>query len=216
MWWAVPHEVFLPQPLSSLATPWRDLATPGSRWHILRSLRVSKGENWASWGSMLEAALQTTAVISSMFTASFSIQPNQSFWCLQGQKIKINSLHRALSGIGTELQSTLLTGKCQRETPPVLLELRAGIIPVVLGVPSAQCPRVLPCLSPSVPWLGIELCANILDELINIAVEVVKFIHKEGMLLSRVWCNGFQFIWGCPSNSNGISNDSWKETWSLE
>lgn len=57
---------------------------------------------------------------------------------------------------------------------------------MALGVPSAQHPRVLPCLSPSVSWLGIKLCANVLDELINIAVEVVKFIHKEGMLLSRI------------------------------
>lgn len=68
----------------------------------------------------------------------------------------------------------------------MFLELRAGVICVALGVPSAQRPRVLPCLSPSVPWLGIELCANVLDELINIAVKVVKFIHEEGMLLSRV------------------------------
>lgn len=40
---------------------------------------VFKGENWASWGSMLEAALQTAAVISSMFTASSTTHLNQSF-----------------------------------------------------------------------------------------------------------------------------------------
>lgn len=121
-----------------------------------------------------------------------------------------------LSCIGTELQSALLTGKCQRKTPPVFLELRAGITPVALGVPSAWCPRVLPCSSPSIPWLGIKFCANILDELINKAVEVVKFIHKEGMLLIGVCCDGFQFILGCPSNSHGVSYNSWKETQSLE
>jgi len=55
-----------------------------------------------------------------------------------------------------------------------------------------------------------------LDELINIAVEVVKFIHEEGMLLIRVCCDGFQFILGCPSNSDGVRYNSWKETQSLE
>lgn len=40
---------------------------------------MSKGENCASWGSMLEAALQTAAVISSMFTASSAVHLNQSF-----------------------------------------------------------------------------------------------------------------------------------------
>lgn len=68
----------------------------------------------------------------------------------------------------------------------MFLELRTGIISVALVMPSAQHPRVLPCWSPSVPWLGIKLCANVLDERINIVVEVVKVIHKEGMLLSRV------------------------------
>lgn len=38
---------------------------------------MSKGENWASWGSMLETALQTAAVISSIFTASSTIHVNQ-------------------------------------------------------------------------------------------------------------------------------------------
>lgn len=173
----------------SSSAAWPSLKGPGhfrSRWHILRNLYVSKGKNWASWGSVLEAALQTAAAISSMFTASSIIHLNQSFWCPQGKKIKINSVHRALLCIGTELQSTLLTGKCQRGTPAVFLELRTGIISVALGMPSAQHPRVLPCLSPSVPWLGVKLCANVLDELINVAVEVVKIIHKEGMLLSRV------------------------------
>lgn len=132
------------------------------------------------------------------------------------KKNKINILHRALSCIGTELQSALLTGKCWRKTPPVFLELRAGITPVALGMPSVRRPRVPPCSRPSVPWLGIKFCANVLDELINKAVEVVEFIHEEGMLLVGVCCNGFQFILGCPSNSNGISYNSWKETQSLE
>jgi len=35
--------------------------------------------------------------------------------------------------------------KVQRNTLPVFLELRAGITPVALGVPSAWHPRVLPC-----------------------------------------------------------------------
>lgn len=105
---------------------------------------------------------------------------------MRKKKKKISNLHRALLCIRTELESTLLTGKCQRETPPAFLELRTGIISVALGMPSTQHPRVLPCLSPSVPWLGIKLCANVLDEPINIAVEVVKFIHKEGMLFSGV------------------------------
>lgn len=211
-------EVLLPQQLNSMAAPWRDLATSGSRWYILRSLCVPKGGNQTSQGAILEAAFQTAPVISSMFTACFATHLNQSFWSLQGKKKKQKTpiYIELLSCIGTELQSALLTGKCQRKTPPVFLELRAGITPVALGVPSAWCPRVLPCSSPSIPWLGIKFCANILDELINKAVEVVKFIHKEGMLLIGVCCDGFQFILGCPSNSHGVSYNSWKETQSLE
>lgn len=144
-----------------------------------------------------------------------SIQIRVSEACKE-KKIIIISLHRALSCIGTELRSTLLTGKCQGKTPPVFLELRAGITPMALGVPSAWRPRVPPCPSPSVPWLGIKFCANVLDELINKAVKVVKFIHEEGMLLIGVCCDGFQFILGCPGNSDRISYNSWKETQNSE
>lgn len=55
---------------------------------------------------------------------------------------KNNSLHRALSCIGTELRSTLLSGKNQRKTPPLFLELRADVSPVALGVCSARGSRL--------------------------------------------------------------------------
>lgn len=135
---------------------------------------------------------------------------NQKVLKPAGEKKEINSLHRALSYI--RLQSTLLTGKCQRKPVLVFLELRAGITPVAFCVLSSWCPRILPCSTPSVPWLWIKFCANVLDEWINKLVEVVKFIHKEGMLLIWICCNGFQFILSSPSNSNGVSYNSCKET----
>lgn len=90
-------EVLLPQQLNSMAAPWRDLATSGSRWYILRSLCVPKGGNQTSQGAILEAAFQTAPVISSMFTACFATHLNQSFWSLQGKKKKNKKphLHRA-------------------------------------------------------------------------------------------------------------------------
>jgi len=47
--------------------------------NVLRSLCVPEGRNRTSWAALLEAAFQTAPVISSVFTASVAICPNQSF-----------------------------------------------------------------------------------------------------------------------------------------
>lgn len=61
----------------------------------------------------------------------------------------------------------------------------------------------------SVSGLGVELLADIVDDLGHKFVEVVKLIHKEGVLLVRVRGNVLQLILGCPGNADRVGDHTW-------
>lgn len=58
----------------------------------------------------------------------------------------------------------------------------------------------------SVPRLWVELCTDVLDDLGDGFVEVVKLIHKEGMVPGRVSGNDVQFILGSPCDAYRIGD----------
>lgn len=62
-----------------------------------------------------------------------------------------------------------------------------------------------PVLS-SVSGLGVELLADVVDDLGYKFVEIVELINKEGVLL--VWVRGdvLQLILGCPGNADGVGD----------
>lgn len=67
----------------------------------------------------------------------------------------------------------------------------------------------LPPPAPSVSGLGVELLADVVDDLGYKLVEVVELVHKEGVLLVRVCGNVLQLILGGPGDSNGIGDHTW-------
>lgn len=67
--------------------------------------------------------------------------------------------------------------------------------PVNLLPPPAAC---------SVPWLGVELLTDVVNDLGHKLVEVVELIHKEGVLLVRVGGNVLQLILGGPGDTDGV------------
>lgn len=60
----------------------------------------------------------------------------------------------------------------------------------------------------SVPRLGVELCTNVLDDLGDEFVEVVKLIHKEGVVLGRVSGDDIQLVQCGPCNADRIGDHS--------
>lgn len=129
VWWAVPHRGASAAAAGQHCCSLKGLGCFRKQVLRFKSLCVPKGGNQTSWGCVLEAAFRIVPVNSSMFAAF--CYPSKA--CKEKKVIKI--LHRALSCLGTELPSTLLTGKCQRQKPPVFLELRSGITPATVGVP---------------------------------------------------------------------------------
>lgn len=61
----------------------------------------------------------------------------------------------------------------------------------------------------SVSGLRVELLADVVDDLGDIFVEVVEFIHKEGMLLVRVCGDVLQLILGGPGDTDGVGDHTW-------
>ena len=58
----------------------------------------------------------------------------------------------------------------------------------------------------SVSGLGVELLADVVDDLGHEFVEVVKLVHKEGVLLVRVCGDVLQLVLGCPGDTDGIGD----------
>lgn len=126
------REVLLPQQQSSVAALWGVLATAGSRWYILVLVCTLRWESLKlrlyTVNSFPNSSIYSLLDVSCLLFYSIQIRVSEA--C----RGKISSLHRALSYIRTEMQSTSLTGKCQRKIIPVFVELRAGIVPVALCV----------------------------------------------------------------------------------
>lgn len=61
----------------------------------------------------------------------------------------------------------------------------------------------------SVSGQGVELLADVVDDLGYKLVEAVELVHEEGVLLVRVCGNVLQLILGGPGDSNGIGDHTW-------
>lgn len=73
------------------------------------------------------------------------------------------------------------------------------------------CTSLLPSIhESSVSGLGVELVADVVDDLGHKFVEVVKLIHEEGVLLIGVRGDVLQLVLGCPGDANGVGDHTWK------
>lgn len=78
-----------------------------------------------------------------------------------------------------------------------------GVVPELVG--KAALAGALPALN-SVPRLWVELCTNVLDDLGHGFVEVVKLVHKEGMVPGRVSGDDFQLLLCSPCHTYCVSD----------
>lgn len=61
----------------------------------------------------------------------------------------------------------------------------------------------------SVPGLGVELLADVVDDLGYKFVEVVELVHEEGVLLVGVRGDVLQLVLRCPGNADGVGDHTW-------
>lgn len=76
---------------------------------------------------------------------------------------------------------------------------------------TAQDQDVPHCTSPStrpssVSGLGVELLADVLDDLGYKFVQVVELVHEEGVLFVGVRGDVLQLILGCPGDTDGVGD----------
>lgn len=71
------------------------------------------------------------------------------------------------------------------------------------GRPSLHLPSTRPS---SVSGLGVELLADVVDDLGHKFVEVVELVHEEGVLLVGVCGDVLQLILGCPGDADGVGD----------
>lgn len=73
--------------------------------------------------------------------------------------------------------------------------------------PGSRCPSIhLHLSASSVSGLGVELLADVVDDLGYKLVEVVELVHEEGVLLVGVCGDVLQLILGCPGNADGVGD----------
>lgn len=93
-----------------------------------------------------------------------------------------------------------------RQAPCALLPHKAlEAVPEPVG--KAVLASALPAWT-SVPGLWVELCANILDDLGDKFVQVVKLIYKEGVVAGRVSGDDFQLVLCSPCDTYRVGGHS--------
>lgn len=71
-----------------------------------------------------------------------------------------------------------------------------------------KAPRLILPLPPSlsVSGLGVELLADVVDDLGHKFVQVVELVHEEGVVFVRVCGDVLQLILGRPGNADGVGD----------
>lgn len=82
-------------------------------------------------------------------------------------------------------------------------------------VPESSEKQPLPAQN-SVPRPWVELCANVLDDCGDQFVEVVKLVHKEGVVLGRVSGDDFQLVLCSPDDANCIGDHTCEDKISMK
>lgn len=62
----------------------------------------------------------------------------------------------------------------------------------------------------SVAWLGVELVADVVNHFCHILVEVVKLVHKEGVLSVGVGGDVLQLVLRRPGDADGVRDHTWR------
>lgn len=70
-------------------------------------------------------------------------------------------------------------------------------------------PPAPPPAPASVPGLGVELLADVVDDFGNKLVEVVELVHEEGVVLVGVRGDVLQLILGRPGDADGVGDHTW-------
>ena len=60
-----------------------------------------------------------------------------------------------------------------------------------------------------VPRLGVELLADVVDDLRHVLVEVIELVHEEGVVPVRVRGYVLQLVLGGPGDADGVGDDPW-------